>query len=400
MNRYWIITELFHPDEVSTGYVMTRLAERLSSEVDVGVICGPIHDRKILTSQEELPDHIRVVRTGFRISGSKKLPVRLFNVLILCIAISIKVLIHIRKEDKVIMVTNPPVLVPILSLLKKIKRFDLTIIVHDVFPENAIAVGILKKNSIVSKVLMRLYNISYQVSEKLVLVGDDMLEVFKGKIGKRNIPVKVITNWADQLQIYPIPNQDISAYYDMNLDGKVVLQFAGNIGRVQGLDKLFDLFVKIQNRNFSVMMIGNGAYQPLLYQKKIKHSLDHIHFVGEKPRSEQVTFLNACHISIITLQPGMYGLGVPSKVYNVLAAGKPILYIGDRGSEIHNYIVENDIGWSFSWIQEDEIIQFFQDLSLESLPNLSSKGKNARRLAEVKFNESQILDTYSEFLQN
>ncbi|TVQ65405.1 MAG: glycosyltransferase WbuB [Balneolaceae bacterium] len=400
MKKFWIISELFHPDEVSTGYVMTRLAQKLSHEVDIGVICGPIHDLKILTSKDKLEDEIQVLRTGFRISGSKKLPVRLFNIFFLCIAISMKVLIHTRKGDKVIMVTNPPILVPFLSFLKKIKNFELNIIVHDVFPENAIAVGILKKSSIISKFLKFLYNKSYQTSKKLVVVGEDMLDVFKEKIGDREIPMKVITNWADHLQIYPLPNQSISSYYNKNLDDKVVLQFAGNIGRVQGLEQLFDLMIKVNNQNFSIMMIGNGAFQPLLYQKKLDHDLDHIHFCGEKPRDEQITFLNACHISIITLHQGMFGLGVPSKVYNVLAAGKPILYLGDRDSEISRYIKEYDVGWSFSWEQEDEIIQFFEDLSLEFLPKFGVKGKNSRRLAEEKFNESLILDTYSNFLQN
>lgn len=96
----------------------------------------------------------------------------------------------------------------------------------------------------------------------------------------------------------------------------------------------------------------------------------------------------------------MYGLGVPSKVYNVLAAGKPILYLGDPASEIHNYIVKYEIGWTFSWDQKDEIIHFLESLGPKMAQDLSIKGKNARKLAEEKFNKSQILNSYSDYLQN
>lgn len=399
MKRLWLITELFHPDEISTGYVMTRLAERLADDFEMGVICGPVQKDNMLKSDAKLDHRIRVLRTGFQITGSKSLPVRIANNLILCMAFFVKVLIHVRKKDKVVMVTNPPVLVPVLFLLKKIMRFEWNIIVHDLFPDNAIAVGLIKKDTFISKILLKLYTNAYQSADKIVAVGDDMLNVLNEKL-KEPVPIKVITNWSDHDQIYPIDGQDISEYYDMDLSNQVVLQFAGNLGRVQGLDRFFDLLGNVRNQHFSLMMIGSGAYKSVLQQKKADYSLAQVHFMGEKPRNEQLFFLNACHISIITLHEQMYGLGVPSKVYNVLAAGKPILYLGDPASEIHNYIVKYEIGWTFSWDQKDEIIHFLESLGPKMAQDLSIKGKNARKLAEEKFNKSQILNSYSDYLQN
>ena len=68
-------------------------------------------------------------------------------------------------------------------------------------------------------------------------------------------------------------------------------------------------------------------------------------YAGFRSRSNQNDFLNACDIGIVTLADGMYGLGVPSKSYNIMATGKPILYIGESDSEIALCIKRYNIGW-------------------------------------------------------
>ena len=78
----------------------------------------------------------------------------------------------------------------------------------------------------------------------------------------------------------------------------------------------------------------------------------------------------------------MKGLGVPSKTYNLMAAEKPLLYIGDQYSEIDNYVRNFDCGWSFAWENEVEILSFLKNLSLEALPVIFEKGLNSRIASE------------------
>ena len=83
----------------------------------------------------------------------------------------------------------------------------------------------------------------------------------------------------------------------------------------------------------------------------------------------------------------MYGLGVPSKTYNLLAFGKPVLYIGDQGSELDRLVTESSVGWSFNWENPDEIRAF-----LSKLENLDrSFGQNAKTLAQTQYSAEVIL---------
>ena len=131
----------------------------------------------------------------------------------------------------------------------------------------------------------------------------------------------------------------------------------------------------------------------------VDHELEkRVKFHGIYSREDQNIILNSTDIAIVTLSKGMYGLGVPSKTYNILAAGKPILFIGDLYCEIALLIKMNDIGFCFSPDDEKGITEFLNNLSIESLCELKEKGRNARVLAEEQYSEHKILARFIELV--
>ena len=101
---------------------------------------------------------------------------------------------------------------------------------------------------------------------------------------------------------------------------------------------------------------------------------------------------------MVCLKDKMFGLGVPSKSYNVMAAGKPILFIGPKNSEIYNMVKDNEIGFSFDWSQREEIISFFNNLQKKDIEKFNELGKKARHLLETKYDKEIILDKYLEVI--
>ena len=95
---------------------------------------------------------------------------------------------------------------------------------------------------------------------------------------------------------------------------------------------------------------------------------------------------------------GMYGLGVPSKSCNILAAGKPILYIGERNTEIWRLIEENGNGVCCEPNDREGLIKYLRDLSLEKRGSLREMGKSCRQLAEEKFSKEAILNRFLEVI--
>lgn len=273
---------------------------------------------------------------------------------------------NIMKEDKVLMVTNPAPLVLLMGRLKKNRGFEWHVLVHDVFPENTVPAGL---NMPMYKLVKSLFDKAYRRADQLIALGRDMRQVLDEKVkngSKREegLPkISIIENWADINGIKPQPMPD----------GQIILEYAGNIGRVQGLDKVID---NLPN-NVELHLYGTGSME----EEIMKMNHPRVFFHGPYFRSQQNEVLAACHMSIVTLQEGMYGLGVPSKTYNILASGRPVLYFGPKDSEIDLLVRENGIGfcgWPEKWDMEE----------------LKMMGTKARELAEREYSERTILNKF------
>jgi glycosyltransferase involved in cell wall biosynthesis len=396
MNKTWIITQLFYPDETSTGYVMTKIAETLSEHGEVNVICGSSnYQSKNLNTYKTLEGYIKIYRIQTPNLDKNKIVFRLYVFLFFTISVFFEILKKVKRGDTVVLVTNPPTLVFIVGILKFFFHFNFIIILQDIFPENAAASGIIKRKSITFKFISKLMNFSYKKADKLIACGSDMAQHFVYK-GINSNKIIVIPNWGDHDIITPSASIDRNAYFNLDLRKKIVIEFAGNIGRVQGLENFIKIFGNSINENVVIIIIGDGAHKNALEQYVESNCLKNIYFLKSKPRNEQALFLNSCDIGLVTLCEGMFGLGVPSKVYNIMSAAKPILYIGDKNSEIDNYIKNNNIGWSFDWSEESEILKFINNLNDKK--ELVQLGSNALEFVLNNFTKEMVLSQYKKHL--
>lgn len=403
MRRLWIVTELFYPEETSTAFILTKIANRLSKNLDVHVICAPSPSLKNHVMSVDESDKINPLIKIHRVSATKlnknKLCTRILRFLLLSWKLSWMLWKNLRSDDKIFIVTNPAPLMLLVALIKKIKGNYLYILVHDVFPENTIPAKILSSNkSLFYKSLCFLFNQAYRLSDTLIVLGRDMKEVMQKKLGNnsRNTQISIIENWAeiDKVDAYfGKKESEISQY-------KVEIQYAGNLGRVQGLLPLLELIKEACNKDLHFSFWGDGAIKEEMEQYVQTHNLLNVNFCGSYKRNEQNRILNECDLAIITLAEGMRGLGVPSKTYNILAAGKPILFIGDLTSEVALLIKEHQIGYCFAPTDKDNLLNFFRTINSKKLDEFIRKGRKARSLAETQYTESLILDKYCALIQS
>lgn len=370
MSHLWIITELFPPDETSTSYILGEMANAAAKVYDVHVICGPeIYDaRKKLDTEHpfHLDPAIKVLRAeGLGIDKNTTVG-KARSFLAMSQRLYRLAKHNIKDGDKVLLVTNPAPLVLLMSRLRKKRNFELNILVHDVFPENTIPAG-LHIPSVIYKLVKRLFDKAYGRADKLLAIGRDMAEVLRQKAGEK-VQIEVVENWGDVENIHPRPFPD----------GDIKLEYAGNIGRVQGLDKLVDELPKDVELHF----YGTGAMERPLKEM----GLPNVHFHGPYFRSQQEVVLGAAHVSVVTLSDGMYGLGVPSKTYNIMAAGRPIIYFGPENGEIGLLIKEHGIGY-IGWPEKWDIDE------------LKDMGARARVLAETVYSKEAILSKFIKALQ-
>lgn len=401
MEKLWIVTEIFYPEETSTAYILTRIANRLACRYEVHILCGPCGYEKRKRPEERpsgLHPSVSVAYLSKINLNKNNLLARLVRLCLLSIRLSWALWKQVKKNERVLIVTNPAPLLLLVSFLRRIRKFRLYVLVHDVFPENAVAAHLLSSGSLLYKWLRSLFNSAYSRADLLIVLGRDMKKVMKEKVARfSSVPrIEIIENWADVQAIIP-QDRAILSRIPLPKD-KIVIQYAGNLGRVQGLLPFLERVKEACNPAVHLSFWGEGAVRKEMEKYVDTHHLKQVSFHGGYARNEQNRVLNACDLALVTLAEGMYGLGVPSKTYNILAAGKAILFIGDLESEIALLLRETGIGYCFAPSDQQGICRFLSELSFDDLNIFRAKGRLARQLAEQFYSEEVLLNTYARLL--
>jgi glycosyltransferase involved in cell wall biosynthesis len=384
--KVYIFSEIYYPDLTSSGYFITEIAEHLALNNNVTVITTG----KITDSKSSVLNGVNIIRLKTPVFNKFNLWKRMLAFLEICFLFYRQARkLEIDEDCHVITLTNPALFIPFITYLKNKIKFKLTILVHDVFPEILVATNVLSSNNPIYLVLFKIFNKSYHKSDQIIVCGRDMRILFESKLKNYNGTIKFIPNWADGNLIYPIKKDNPVLY-----ENKLIFQFAGNIGRAQGIPNLIDAIKNINSSQFEFHFYGKGAYLNYILQS----NNENIFYKGIFKRKDSNKYLNLCDIAIVTLEKNMLGLGVPSKTYNILCAGKPILYIGDIDSEIAIMIKENNIGYIAEAGNLDNIIngiKWFLNLSNKEMKSIQV---NCRNLILDKYLKEKVLRQYSEII--
>jgi colanic acid biosynthesis glycosyl transferase WcaI len=395
--RVWVASELYYPDEQATGVFMTKIAEGLAARgMTVKALAAHPHTGPV--ASHEWLNGVEVFRCWSTRFSKNNLPGRLLNVLTGNITMLLAALWRINHGDMVLVVTNPPTLPFVIMLACLLKRAKCIVRVDDVYPDVLHACDVYSNQSVVYKVFDSLMSWLLKRADAMVVLGRDMQALVASKTdGSREI--RVITNWADVDQIRPDPEAGKAFLADHGLAGKLVLQWAGNMGYPHEVETLLDAMVKLADEpDVHWLYIGAGAKRPWLEQQAAAKGLQNVTFIGLLPRSQQQAFLNGCDIGLSSLVAGMTGISVPSRSYNILCAGKPILAVGEPAGEISQLLMDKNVGWVISPGESAKIVTVVQQL-LADRSVLVDMGKRARQLAETEYSAAYIIDRYAEMIR-
>jgi glycosyltransferase involved in cell wall biosynthesis len=398
--RIWVISEVFYPEQISTGYIMTEIAKALAestSETEVHVICGPASyekGQKSMGNDADLPQ-LKFHRVTWFNFSKNKLLLRTLRLLGISLCMFLKGMWLIRRNDRVLMVTNPAPMIPLIALMRRLKGFRLSILVHDIFPENLLVGNILHERSIVYKVLKWLYDKSYKAAATLIVLGRDMQEVMERKTGFTPDRVPIIPNWADP-EVQPQPAAENVMLQRAGLVDKIVVLYAGNHGRLQHLPEFLELAAEVRNELVHFVFAGSGAVKQQMMEYAREKGLQRVHFWDAFSRAEQNVYLNAGHIGLVTLSDRLYGLGVPSKTYNILACGKPVLFVGNKNTEIAKMVTEQACGYVFAYEERQALLHFLNSLNSDEIPVLNAMGARGLSAAQSTYTKKAVLEQFQQ----
>ena len=341
----------YYPDLGATGQLLTELAEDLVRDCGsrVSVVAGlPLVGKDGTLSRRWAPvgreSHCGV--EVFRVWGTCFWPRRFLGraanylsyFLSACLAV-----FKVPRPDVVVSLTDPPIIGLAALLTARRSGAKFVFVCQDIFPEVTRLLEDFHSETL-NRVLDRINRFLIRQADRVVTVGETMRErVIAGK-GADPQKVTVIHNWADCSTIIPGPRQNPFSMAK-GLDEKFVVMHSGNIGLSQGLETVIQAAMDLREfKDIQMVFVGDGVKRPLFEEQVRAMGLQNVSFLPYQPKERLVESFATADVFIVSLKRGLAGYIVPSKLYGILAAGRPYVAAVEEECEVAGITKKHDCG--------------------------------------------------------
>jgi colanic acid biosynthesis glycosyl transferase WcaI len=391
VNRY------YDPDQSATSQMLTDLAKGLAAKgFSVHVVCSRqlYDDPGTRLVRDEMLFGVRVHRVASTRFGRNRLPGRALDYASFYVTCAVMLMKILRRGDALVAKTDPPLLSILAAPIARAKHAALINWQQDVFPEIASHLGANPLPRWLDNLLKRARDASLRAATMNVLIGGRMREY----LAARGIPESklcVIENWADGDAIQPKPPSTSALRARLGLVDHFVVCYSGNLGRAHEFETLLGAAEALNGEpRFIFLIIGNGAKMDALKQAVAERTLGNFRFLPYQPRDTLEDSLAAGDVHLVSLLPVLEGLIVPSKLYGILAAGRPLIFIGDSGGDIGRVIERTQCG---------RLVRVGDSTALENtLRNLEGErdsleriGARARKLLSEEYSLQRALERWA-----
>jgi colanic acid biosynthesis glycosyl transferase WcaI len=382
--RICVVNQFFHPDVAATAQILTDLAVDLAAH---GAEVTAITSRSAYDGGNKYEAHQRyegvdirrVQSTNF---GRGSIPRRMSDYLTFYAACAAQLAV-LPKLDVVITLSTPPLISLLGALHKSAGRSRFLYWVQDLYPDVAVAMGVLREHSLVTQLLSAATRAALTSADAVVALGDTMAErlIQRGAAPER---LEVIHNWSDGAAIGSVQKKDNWFLDRHGLRGKFVVQYSGNMGRGHDLSSFLNAARRLRHRSdVAFVFIGDGHRKGEV-EEAIRQGLENVTLLPYQRRSDLPYSLGAADLSAISLADGLEEMIVPSKLYGALAARSPVLFVGPQNSDVARIVAAEDCGRSFAHEDDEGIADFIVRLAAD--PQRREAMGNAGRAAfEAKY---------------
>lgn len=330
INRY------FYPDLSATSQMVSDLAFHLAERgARVWVVTSRQRYENPMDRlpSRELHARVEICRVWTTRFGRMNLIGRMFDYASFYISSLIRLLRITKPGDVIVAKTDPPLISIIAWIAARAKRAKLINWLQDVFPEVAAALGVLTWKPAIGLIRF-LRNISLRGAAMNIVLGERMrAHICAQGVTPEN--ATVICNWADAELIKPIPPNANPLRGKWKLEGKFVVGYSGNMGRAHEFETIIGAMRKVQDdADIVFLFVGGGAAREALEHAVHKHDLHNSLFMPYQPRELLSESLSVPDVHLVSLRPNLEGLIVPSKIYGIVAAGRPAIFVGDSDGEV------------------------------------------------------------------
>jgi len=367
--RYLLLNQFFAPDLAPTGHLLGDVVQEIASQGhDAAVVCArATYAGAAGGSEARSPERVRVLRTPClpfgRGRGARLLSYASFYVGALWQSL------WATDCDAVVTMTTPPMLSLIGTLLKKLRGVRHYIWEMDLYPDVAVALGVLAPHSLLARVLGRLATYSRRNADAVIVLGPCM----RDRVVAAGVPadrVHTADNWADGALVRPRPFPSPKP---------LVVLYSGNLGLAHDIQTIAaGMDVLSEDDRFHFVFAGGGARRRELEEICRARAVANVSWQPYKAWESLGAHLATCHVGLVTQTPASLGTLVPGKIYALMAAGRPLLFVGPREATAARIIERFGCGWQIDAGDSNGLVQLLRLLA--GAPQLAADaGARARR---------------------
>jgi glycosyltransferase involved in cell wall biosynthesis len=399
--RLIILNQFFYPDHSAIGQLMTDLAESL---VERGLCVTALSGRGRYNGGGALPAReeyrgVRIERAWATSFGKNSVAGRLADYFTFYLGATWN-LLTLPRHDVVMALTLPPLIGLPALMVCRLRGMKLVALVEDIYPDVGVVLGTFRKGGFTARLLDRLNRLILSRADRIIVLSDCMRERVAAKIDPETEGrLDVIHNWADGEKIRPLAAGENNSFVEEHgLRDRFIVQFSGNFGMVNDFDTPLEAARLLRPRaDIVFLFIGDGVRGGEIRDFVRRHELANVRLLPYQPREDLLYSLAAGHAHLVTLADGLAGLSVPSKTYGILAAGRPVLFVGDPQSDIARLVAEHGCG---AVVRTGEAARLASIIAAwaDEPATLARLGEEARALFTRRFDRPQAVAAYAESL--
>src|SRR5215467_13719348 len=397
MKRLFFLNRYFFPDHSATSQMLSQLAFHLAeSGHGVHVITSRqlYDDPAALLPAEEENRGVKIHRVASTQLGRSGLPGRSLDYLSFYKSAWRFLIATTNQDDVLVTMTDPPLL-SIMGMLVA-RRRGLRVInwLQDIYPEIATKLGVPFIRGPVSALLRHARDASLRAADTNVVVGRCMAAKL-AQLGVASERITVIPNWCNDEVIVPIEPAGNPLRTQWQLQDKFVVGYSGNLGRAHEFDTILAASEHFRkDPRIVFLFIGSGHRSDELAQRvKTQGLTDKFRFLPYQREQDLKYSLSVPDVHWISLRPELEGLIVPSKVYGIAAAGRPIIAVTAKNGEIANLVTEYDCGIVVEPGNTDELARAIAGLS-NNVTAREMMGRRARAALDANFTRQHAFQSW------
>jgi colanic acid biosynthesis glycosyl transferase WcaI len=407
--RLVVLCPHFAPDMAPTGVVMTRIVHELAA---LG------HELHVVTSLPWYREHAiesgwggrlwRVEKTAwgsitrvhpFPGKTKRNLLRRAFGFVLFSAVVGLRSLVAgglPRRVDGVLAM-SPPLTLGLTGWFTKLFRSGMLVFnIQDIFPDAAAQTGAITNKQIL-RAARWFERLSYERSDAVVLLSEDL---------KQNVAAKLSTKFHDRLHVIPnfvdtsaiVPGDRMTSYRrELGIDDRVIVMYAGNVGFSQSLELV--LAAARSMSHIAFVINGDGAARKSLQDEVKATEIDNVYFADYQPIERLSEVLASGDIHVVPLKTGLASVSVPSKMYSILSAGRPVLAAIDSDTEIPRTLAESGAGIAVAPDNEADFISALKIL-ISSVVKRDEMGALGRTWVERHASAGAVAKRYEAIYLN